>query len=193
VRRAAGKPVLAARMGQGQRAPAILVGETYLEATSGVTVRVLDSQHMAAGPVRFVVEAADGSRPGEHWRCTADKLRGAASSARSPAPTSAAARPDAILEAFKEALSCTKRLLESGQEAVNAGEVGRLASTLRLVAEGLAESGRGETPIARAGVITMMPGDAQPTAARGSAIGDPVRSLRDGPRDHRPAAGRRGL
>lgn len=146
MRRSAGRAVLAAATGHRRRAPAILVGETYLDATSGVTVRVLDSQPMVAGPIRFIVGSADGARPGERWLCTADELLEVTSHSRSLAPCPATARHDAILEAARDALSRTNRLLESGQGIVNSGEVGRLASTLRVIAEGLAAGGQGATP-----------------------------------------------
>ena len=147
--------------GRAARVPAILVGETYLDATSGVTVRVLDSEHMAAGPIRFVVETADGTRPGARWLCSADHLRAATSNSRSLASCPATARHDPILEAVRNALSRTNRLLESGQEIVNSGEVGRLASTLRVVAERLAASGQGETPIFAQGAMHLADARAQ--------------------------------
>jgi hypothetical protein len=63
------------------QAPRVLVGETYLDASSGVVVRVLDSKRPAAGNAwAFIVESASRSRPGERWVCAEADLLEAPSS-----------------------------------------------------------------------------------------------------------------
>ncbi len=50
--------------------PRVLVGETYVDASSGLVVRVLDSKRSTAGRTgSFVVESATRARPGERWVC----------------------------------------------------------------------------------------------------------------------------
>ena len=51
----------------GARPPAILVGETYTDVARNIMVRVIDRCLPARSPGVFVVEPADGSRPGERW------------------------------------------------------------------------------------------------------------------------------
>jgi hypothetical protein len=54
----------------------VLVGETYLDASSGLLVRVLDSPRFTAGPTgSFIVESATRSRFGERWLCTEKELQ----------------------------------------------------------------------------------------------------------------------
>ena len=57
------------------RAPAILVGETYVDVASNALVRVVDRRFPARSPGEFIVETADGSRPGERWLRGEGELR----------------------------------------------------------------------------------------------------------------------
>ena len=52
----------------------VLVGGTYLEASTGLLVRVLDSKRSKIGNTGFVVESATPSRPGERWLCAESDL-----------------------------------------------------------------------------------------------------------------------
>jgi len=57
------------------RGPRVLVGETYLDAASGLPVRVLDALRSPSQRDRFVVEPANGERPGERWVRAARELQ----------------------------------------------------------------------------------------------------------------------
>jgi hypothetical protein len=53
----------------------VLVGETYLDTSSGLLVRVLDSKRTTAGNAwAFIVESANRTRPGERWVCVEKDL-----------------------------------------------------------------------------------------------------------------------
>jgi hypothetical protein len=56
-------------------APRVLVGGTYLDASTGLLVRVLDSKRSMAGPTgSFIVESASRARPGQRWVCAGKDL-----------------------------------------------------------------------------------------------------------------------
>ena len=126
-------------------APVVLVGELYLDVASGIEVRVIDSR-LPAGPAReFVVEAVDGSRPGERWLRAAAELQAVASPSPIGPRLPARRHPEGLVEAWRGAHLLAERLLERGQTMLDAlegrdrgvafgvvaDELGRLAAALR--------------------------------------------------------------
>jgi hypothetical protein len=90
----------------------VLIGECYVDAASGVEIRVVDSR-LPVGPAReFVVEANDGSHPGERWVRTAGELRVVA---RPSAPQACTRGNGDDLAALRHAASLAERLVEAGQ------------------------------------------------------------------------------
>jgi hypothetical protein len=138
--------------GGGAAAPAslaapvvVLVGELYLDVASGIEVRVIDSR-LAAGAVReFVVEAVDGSRPGDRWLRGATELKAIASISPTHPRLVTRRDPDGLVQARRGAQSLAERLVERGQTMLDAlegrdrrvafgavaDELGRLVPALR--------------------------------------------------------------
>ncbi len=115
---------------QATTRPAILVGATYRDTKSGVLARVVDAQRSAEGATGlFVVESANGERPGERWLCLPAGLveegRGAAVSCGGSAAI--------LLRNAAELLSHVERL-PTGEEGRYPDDVKRLTSALRAVA-----------------------------------------------------------
>jgi hypothetical protein len=110
--------------------PAILVGATYLDTKSGGLARVVDAQRSAEGATGlFVVESANGERPGERWLCLPAALVEEGRGAALPCGGSAAT----LFRNAAELLSHMERL-PTGEEGRYPDDVKRLTSALRAVA-----------------------------------------------------------
>jgi len=122
----------------GSERPArdVLVGATYLDVTSGLTVRVLDLRPDQGHARVCLVEATDGSRPGEQWLCPSRKLIGPTVSSASPAP-------DDLLAAAKDLLHCAERLLTLGHGSPTEGVIA-VARRVKAVGDGILGRAAGE-------------------------------------------------
>jgi len=123
------------------RGPRVLVGETYLDVTNGIVVRVLDALRSPASRCdRFVVEPANGERPGERWVRTVGELRPMQGNGKSPSPVVTGQAIPSLLEAVQRTLADTEALLEASGGLMG-GEGRRLAARLRAVADKLSAGG----------------------------------------------------
>ncbi len=110
------------------------MGETYVDASSGLVVRVLDSKRSTQGLTgSFVVESATRARPGERWACREKDLQ----EPRGALPSLEAVRRSGLLRVAQEALLCTEQVL-GGREDPVGSDIARVAAKLRLVADELA-------------------------------------------------------
>ena len=122
--------------------PRVLVGGTYVDLSTGLLVRVLDSKGSSAGPKgSFIVESATSSRPGERWVCAERDLR----EGRDGSPARAA-RQNCLLQVAREALLSTEQVLGGSAEPAGS-DVSRLAARLRSLADELASSIEGGTAV----------------------------------------------
>lgn len=137
-----------------RRAFLALVGEVYLDRTSGEAVRVIDSRSPATPRCKYVVESANGHRPGERWLCGAEDLRGPLGAT---SPLGAACHEEGRLAPARATVACAVRLLEetgvvlgalaaAGEAQVAGGladDVKRLSVALRATADALGDSSEG--------------------------------------------------
>jgi hypothetical protein len=119
-----------------RRARDVLVGAIYLDVTSGLTVRVLDSRPDERHARVCLVEATDGSRPGEQWLYPLRKLIGPTVSSASPAP-------DHLLAAAKDLFHCAERLLALGHGSPGEGAIA-IARRVKAVGDGILGRAAGE-------------------------------------------------
>lgn len=113
----------------------VLIGETYLDSSSGILVRVIDSRRPGThDSLLFVVESVGGGRLGQRWECEETDLE----PARGVPAASEVERWVALFQSAKEALLRAERLPRNGRGLPVDPSVAPLAAALRRMAHELA-------------------------------------------------------